>query len=358
MMGKIFFLVMCTLCVTAHAQEVIAFKNSKNASLNERIENVTKQAKDKNINAYWLVYTFERMMHKNSAIGSYYRHHENKTKLGHLLYPDASGGSFKKNGYISSIESDKKVLREVALLIRYKKGKANYAQISNLWLHVDLDNLPILWAGLAKNQQESIQFIKQVYKKESEPEVKETMISAAGLHRKAEGSFSFLQGIIKSSEDSELRENAVFWIGYLNHPQVFNLLKDLAENDRDEDIAEKAVFALYNTKSQKAIDLLIEFAQNAKMGEVREKAVFWLGQIAGKKIADTIDDIAYNADETEIQEKAVFALSQRPESEGIPRLIKIAKTHPNTHIRKKAIFWLGQSESEDALDAIIEMVRE
>jgi len=343
------------LFTSLQAQDITTYSGQEKA-LEQRWNWAIEEADKKDLNKYWIVYTFEHLMNQNSYIGHFSRNHKNKVKLGEILYPGSPKDYFESMNYHGNVKNAKKINKEIAVLFSFRKDKIIESKISTIDMHFDLGKKPVLWLGLA-SEEESIKLITGEYSKIEDPEAKESLISAAGMHKNVSQSFDFLKEIIENEKDNELREDAVFWFGQLNNPKAIPFLKMIATNDRNEDVAEKAVFALYNIESEESIDAIIELTKKAGNHDVREKAIFWLGQIAGKKAAEALDDIVYSDEETDIQKKAVFAISQLDHGKGVPKLIKIAKTHPNPQIRKKAIFWLGESEDDRALDALIEMVQ-
>jgi len=352
---KSIFLTIFLFCSFILAQDVITYSGNE-TDLAKRWDWAEKKAQQLNIENYWVVYTFERLMPENNTIGHYYHSGESSgKKLAELLYPNrpidyimSLKGHYKSN-------STKKVQKEIALLHKIENNSVTEVDMSTIDLHFRLKGLPVLWLGIT-NEQQSIHRIIDTYNNVKSEDTKETLISAVGMHKSVDESYNFLKEVINSDENGELREDAVFWIGHIGNPKVIPLLKETALSDHDEDVAEKAVFSLHNMDTDEALDAVIFLTQKAK-GDVREKAIFWLGQLAGKKAIESLEDIVFSEDETDIQKQAVFALSQLDDDRGIPKLIKIANEHPNPKIRKNAIFWLGESGDDRALDALIKMVK-
>jgi len=336
------------------AQEVITFKGSEPSFYN-RYKSMISEAKKQNIENYWIVYTFERLMPENSYIGHFSRSNMEKVKLAEILYPG------QPVNYLNSISkndraSNKKVLKEIAVLLEMHNHKVVEIDISTIDMHVDLHGMSVMLMGMAE-EKTSMEFIADFYKDALTRDMKESLITAAGMHKSINESFDFLLDKIENEKDSDLREEAVFWLGNLENPKALPILKNIALNEANEDVAEKAVFALYEMDTEESVEALIEIAKTPGRHDIREKAIFWLGELAGERAINTLDEIIYSNEETELQEQAIFALAELDNGQGIPKLIKVANEHPNKEVRKKAIFWLGESGDERALQALIDMVK-
>jgi len=316
----------------------------------------------------WIGYGIERLMSKNSWIGSHGGSEKyDRPTLNMIIEGREDDQTLREAAQLAltnwenSKDKNEKVLKEVAILFYFKDGSANFEnstnlKISNLDLWVNLKNQPLIWLGKT-GQNESINFLKNNYKNTKSQDVKEDLIVAVSLHKESPEVFAFLKNIVKNEKNEDLREDAVFWLGQQDNDEVLDFLVDTAHNDRSMDVREQAVFAISQVETDEAVDVLIGLAKKAEDNDIQEKAIFWLGQKAADKSADVLEDVAYDEDEVEIQKQAVFALSQLSEGKGVSSLIKIAKDHPNGEIRKKAIFWLGQTNDPRALDVIVSILK-
>jgi HEAT repeats len=352
-MKKLIFAILFVIAVS-HAQEVISYSGNEK-TLKARWNWAIEKAKQSEIENYWIVYTFQRLMPQNSTIGNYYSGADDGKKLLQILYPDRPFDYIESLKGASDNRSSKEVNKEVALLFEMENDQVSNTDMSTIDIHFKLKGKPIIWLGLTA-ENESMTHLSGIYNLVKFNDSKETIIAAAGMHNMVSESFNFLKKVIETEKSADLREEAVFWIGHTENKLVVPFLKETAMSDSNEDVAEKAVFSLHNINNDESVDAVIFLAKEAR-DEVRKKAIFWLGQLAGKKAIESLGDIVFSDEETDIQKQAVFALSQLDEGQGISKLIKIANTHPNPKIRKNAIFWLGESDDERALDALIDMAK-
>ena len=382
----------------------------------------------------WIGYSFQQLMGKHSSISSSEGSYSGRSTLEMILNGKAASqkeetvSDAARNALQSWDSSDEQVEvadKDIAILFYFNGDHTDFnsivdVKINNLDRPVNLKGKPLLWLGEV-SQDQSVDFLKEGYKKVKSPEIKEDLVTAIGIQREASATQDFLSGIINSDENDDIREKAVFWLGQSNNEQALKTLVNTIEKDRSEDIREHAVFAISQMKiesatkalfdlarqakdinirekavfwlgqqdSQQALDalkdiiqndpsgkvkeqavfalgqmdrpeatnLLINLARNAPDTEVRSKAIFWLGQKATAISAKALEDIVYEEDEIEVQKAAVFALSQLPADDGVPALIQIAREHPSYKVRKNAIFWLGQSEDDRATDALVNIVK-
>ncbi len=222
-------------------------------------------------------------------------------------------------------QSERKVVKEVALLFEFAPGAAQVREIhvTNLSGHVDFEGRPLLWLGGAEDG-ESLDFVEQQYRRTRSDEVKEDLVLALSIHDETD--------------------------------RVVPLLTDILTGDDADDVRDQAVFAISQMDLPEATEALIDAARNGPRS-IRKDAIFWLGQKASERAVEALGDMVQDETDAEVQKQAVFAISQLPDDDGVPLLIEIARTHPTAKVRKDAIFWLGQSDDPRALDALVALVR-
>jgi len=324
---------------------------------------------------YWIGYSIERAMYENSYIGSSDRTRRHLPTLSDLLRGEPvhnrDANAVREQQMLGqaqqTLRSDsrdrpqQKVLKEVAILLRYPSGAAGPAQfdrveISNLERQVNLEGHPLIWLGTAKDT-ESIPFLDSLYQKLDRPGAKKGVIVALSLHDTKSSVVPCLQKYIAAERDAKLREEIAFWLGQQDHPEALKTLRKVIKDDAAVAVRKKVVFAVSQMTLAEATDCLIDAAYTGKPAEVQKDAIFWLSQKASKKARESLAEIAFDPRTTEVHEQAVFAISQWPKDQSIPALSKISKDHPNPKIREKAIFWLGQTGDPRAVDALVEIVR-
>src|SRR5260370_41789798 len=106
------------------------------------------------------------MRDENSYIGSYYSDRErNRPSLGELITgmrEDPDGDINRENE-----KPERKIMKEVGILFHVRNAREpdfDEVTVSNLSLHVDLDNEPLVWLGSA-GADESISLLETRYGK-------------------------------------------------------------------------------------------------------------------------------------------------------------------------------------------------
>lgn len=319
-------------------------------------ESTVRQFRD----GYWVVYSIERLMKKNSMVGTFSSNLQtDRQSLAELITGITDPTDNDINNQERSTNDDGMLIKDVAICVHYDYSKDIFVErivVSNLNLQVDLHGDPLIWIGRAKDS-ESIKFLKALLPSCTTTDARREVVTAVGLHTPSDEVTDFLIGIIGQNSETELCENAVFWLGQQNTAAALNILSETVSTGRTPAIREQAVFAISLMTSESSIDTLTSIARNARDRDVRSKAIFWIGQKASDKTEKILKEIVYNDDDTEIQKNALFALAQGNEDDAIPTLIKIARDHPNLKIRKDAIFWLGNSEDPQAIEALVEIVK-
>ncbi|MCH8127815.1 HEAT repeat domain-containing protein [candidate division KSB1 bacterium] len=357
------------------AQDVVKYPN-QNDDLSKRWTWAEREAKSgKYRNGVWIGYSIQRLMGENSHIGSFSRDYQDKITLEELIYGKKADPDEKLSDKeiiertiketLDELKDEKKeerkVLKEVAILFRYESNSKRFedvkkTKVTNLTLHVNLDELPLIWLGQIEHEN-SLEFLQDFAEGVTSVEMKKRFTMVIGIHDANKRSIAILKEFATKDEHAEVRKSASFWLGQTHHKEALDILKKIIQSDRSSNVREHAVFAISRMRSQESTDVLIDLAQKSKDFEVRSKAIFWLGQKASRKAEKALEDLVYSDDETKVRKKAVFALTQLPHNKGVPHLIRIAKTHPNIKVRKQAIFWLGQSKDPRAFETIVELIR-
>ena len=309
-------------------------------------------------NGFWIGYHIERWMGERSFTGSYsWPPREDEPTLNEVLFgievedltPEISDTETIRRTAKAALElseqkrrPEKKVLKKVAILFRYRRDgrrdtRLEALKMSNLSLHVDLKDLPVLWLGGAEDP-ESIMLLDAKFSRAESDEQKERFVSAIGIHDDADAVIPPLRRILTGSEPDEVREQAAFWLGQQDDERVFPILMRTAKTDASGDVREKAVFAISQVELPEAVDHLVELAKNARDREVQEKAVFWLGQTGDPKALTILLEIARSDNDAGLREKAVFGLYQIENEDGIEALIDLAYKSRHRNVREKSIF--------------------
>jgi hypothetical protein len=359
----------------AHSKQTVIHCPDKGETLAQRWAWAMSEANSRGVTRpYWIGYSFNKLMDRNSFVGSFYSDERSdeptlcellelqpcikENTHARLRHRETISGSVTFND--NSDGNHEKTLKPIGVLIEIGKSGDGFGAIddiktSNLSLYADLDNESLIWLGEAGDTA-SVGFLQSLYDKNQPEDVQKNIISAVGLDPASDIAESFLSRVLREADRTDVRKDAAFWLGQSGGSRALGVLSGVARNDESEDVMESAVFAISQMESEQSTDTLIALARGGNSDEMRKKAMFWLGQKASKKATATLEAIANDNDDEEVQKNAVFALTQLADDEGVEALIRIAKTHANPAVRKSAIFWLGQSEDKRALEALIDII--
>lgn len=344
--------------------EVIRHPNPQEA-LSQRWTWAQEQAEDRRA-PYWVGYSIERMMESGSFIGSWGRHRETRPSLRSLIsgMPDDEDAPSERDAARRALDRSEGrnaprqwERKDVAILFLLSpEGQVQEVEISNMELHVDLEDRPLYWLGPAE-EAESLELVQVRLQATQGSGVREELVTTIGIHQSTDLVVPILTEVLHGEDEPDVREQAAFWLGQTDEPEALRVLTTTARADRSGDVREQAVFSISEMELEAALDVLIDLARQAEDSGVRSKAIFWLGQHASERVTDLLKAFVADEQDTEVQKHAVFALSQQPVNRGVPVLIEIARTHPNPEVRKQAIFWLGESGDDRALDVLIELAQ-
>ena len=193
-----------------------------------------KQSESKTYrDGFWIGYNIQKWMGIHSFTGSYsWPRRDDDPSLTEVLFnikvkdltPDMSYDKMIRqtaqrvyDEIDGRKKSEKKVLKDVALLFHFSKndkGKIGLSKIkiSNLSLHVDLKNLPVIWLGKADNDQ-SIPLLTGFYKDADSDDLKGRFVSAVGVHETSQKAINFLDNVLQSKDHDTIRKKAASWLG-------------------------------------------------------------------------------------------------------------------------------------------------
>ena len=302
----------------------------------------------------WIGYSISRLMGERDSIGHYGDDRTGLTVLEMITGTKLTGT--KREVSEKSIRdeaqrvldeterSEKKVWKDVAVLIEYESKSISRVSLSNMNLTFPFKKMPILWLGSAQNEQ-SIELLKLLYQKTAVTKRQEELIAAIALHQTPDLVIPFLKRIVESEQETELRKSAVFWLGQTQEPQAMKYLVEVIHKAEPVELRKSAVFSLSQMDFPEADQALMDIATQVENREARMEAIFWIGQEGFDNAPKFLEQIAYQETDQEVQKKAVFSISQLKKQLGIPVLTRIAKNHPQTMVREEAVFWIGQTGS-------------
>jgi hypothetical protein len=304
----------------------------------------------------WVAYSIEQSMPENEIVGSFYGGREKFPTIYEVLTGNkrAFRPNMKTSGDIqisgtAHIKLEGKgniVSREIAMLFGYRGGRIEDVEVSMIDLQFDFRHRDLIWLGNV-SQEESINWLQAIYKKEVNSKFAEDLLDAIGIHRRPALVTPILQEVLNNHSNNDLRAKAAFWLGAQNDPTALKVLVATLKNEKSDDVIEEGFAGLSETTLPEADQQLKEWTKPAYSQILREHAIFWMGQKQSPGTLEYLEKIALQDTNEEILEKAIFSMSEMHETPGVTQtLIRIARTHPSREGRKKAIFWLSQNYSE------------
>ena len=155
--------------MTSVYSQSVKLHSNPNAPLKERWNWAEKESRIRTYrDGYWIGYSIEKLMGKHSYTGSFGNNWKDKKTLSEIIcgrkiedeesrLSDAEVIRRAARRALDDLEDrdkpEEKVLKEIAILFQYSKTRhLDDMKLSNLSLYVDLDNLPIIWLGKAKDR--------------------------------------------------------------------------------------------------------------------------------------------------------------------------------------------------------------
>ena len=135
----------------------------------------------------------------------------------------------------------------------------------------------IFWFGQTHRDTEDLRFLRDLFAKSEDEEIRGNVIQAMAQSRTGEGMRWLLDLARDKAISTEARKNALFWAGQ-NGADLRQLVSFYDELRGQEEMQTQLVFVLSQRREGEAIDKLMDIATNDPNREVRKQAIFWLGQ--------------------------------------------------------------------------------
>lgn len=340
---------LCCLPAIVFAADVVRYGGSTDASLQERVNWVSKSANRNK--AIWIGYSVSRWMGRNETFlsgvsfsGSF--KNSNKPTLQEWIYgvrePEVTNIKEVAKAELNRNEkqSQVKVWKEVGIFQRFEAGAKipSRTQVMNLTISATFD-APLYWLGQAKHE-ESFLYMSSLYSETRNANQKEDLMCAIGIHPPAQA-FPFLKRILTTDEPEEPQEAAAIFIGELNAPESLGLLQRVAETSVHENVREAAIVGISEMESDEALATLYEIARSHQDRDLRETAIAMLADKEKEKAVRFLEQIAWFDPDDDIRETAVAMLAES--DAGVPALLKIMEEHPSAETREIAIYMLAET---------------
>jgi len=147
----------------------------------------------------------------------------------------------------------------------------------------------IFWLGQQRSA-DNAELLKALYKRVSEPELKEKIIFSVSQNRAGSNARWLLDIALDDKESIEMRKQALFWAGQ-NRGLSMDDLGALYQRVSDREMKEQIIFVYSQRRDPASVDRLMEIARTEKDKELRKKAIFWLSQSRDPRVVKFLEDL-------------------------------------------------------------------
>lgn len=147
----------------------------------------------------------------------------------------------------------------------------------------------IFWLGQQRSA-DNAELLKALYKRVSEPELKEKIIFSVSQNRASSNARWLLDIALDDKESIEMRKQALFWAGQ-NRGLSMDDLGALYQRVGDREMKEQIIFVYSQRRDPASVDKLMEIARTEKDRELRKKAIFWLSQSRDPRVAKFLEEL-------------------------------------------------------------------
>ncbi len=147
----------------------------------------------------------------------------------------------------------------------------------------------IFWLGQSGGPDE-IDFLKDLFGRIDEKELKENIIFAVCQNSKGENSRWLMDIVLDEKESIDTRKSALFWAGQQGHINL-DKLRELYKTLPSMEVREQVIFVLSQRHERKALDIMMDLAREERNPELRKQLVFWIGQSGDARAEDFLLEI-------------------------------------------------------------------
>jgi len=152
----------------------------------------------------------------------------------------------------------------------------------------DLREKAVFWLG-QKGDTSSIGFLRSLYGRTSNAELKEKILFAVAQSDNKSGQAWLLEVAQNPKETTEARKQALFWAAQ-NGASIASL-SNLYGQLQEPELKEQLIFVLGQSNDPAAVTKLLEIARTDPDKEMRKRAIFWLGQSNDPRAAQALESI-------------------------------------------------------------------
>lgn len=148
----------------------------------------------------------------------------------------------------------------------------------------------VFWLGQSDHSPENAAFLRSLYGREQNEELRASIIQATADAGDAEGDRWLVSVVENPKEQTESRKKALFWLGQQRRVPL-SQLTSLYDRLREPEVKEQAIFVLSQRRETAATDKLIDIARRDPERAMRNKAIFWLGQRDDPRVKQLLMEI-------------------------------------------------------------------
>jgi HEAT repeat protein len=148
----------------------------------------------------------------------------------------------------------------------------------------------VFWLGQTRHDPEDLRFLRDLFGKTDDDELRGSIIQALAQSRSAES----MRWLIDLARDKSLplepRKNSLFWAGQ-NGVELRQLIALYDELRGQEEMQNQLIFVYSQRRDSEATEKLMDIATRDPSRELRKQAIFWLGQKKDPRVTKFLLDL-------------------------------------------------------------------
>jgi len=187
---------------------------------------------------------------------------------------------------------DEEILEQAVFAFSQRKDEQSRKILRNLALDeskpIGLRENAIFWLG--QSGSEEIEFLKDMYNRVGDEDLKEKILFAVSQHGGSESARWLMKIVYDEDEPMDVRKNALFWAGQQRRVDLDELVK-LYKSLPSNELKEQVVFSFSQRNEKRALEIMMDLARSEKDVELRKQLIFWIGQSNDPSVEDFLLEI-------------------------------------------------------------------
>ncbi len=303
------------------------------------------EAGRRNIQEFWIVYTFQTPIHAQDLMMSDSRGDSIVSRQGRMQSPGPSMTELLEASPAIGGPGNVAVMFHHTAARRGAIDRGGYRSVS---LGFDFGSTAVFWLGYA-SEPDSFKQMTELADQVRQEKVQVLIIEAASLHPTTDMVLPFLTRMLEPGHAVAIRREAAEGFDHHHDPRSVEILLRTARTDTSSDVRSEAAETIGEVQTPQSIPALTELATNSPDAAVRREAAEAFADQPPDQALPALDRLIASSTHEEVVVEAIEALGDIDDDRAAAMLQKIAWQHQSRRAQQEAVETLGDIDTDAAV---------